>query len=378
MQTTLSKHVINEGNTRELAAAIKANYNAFNEAAFIGEVASNLPNQELAARLKQVTLSLRNHLPDDYTRAVKIILKSLPPAKKMADLKGIDLAALDGFIMISITAYVSDYGLDEYEISMQALKVMTSRFSSEFAIRYFIKKYPNKTMQTFRKWLSDDCPHVRRLVSEGTRPRLPLNIALPDFKKDPAPVIGLLEKLKDDPELYVRRSVANNLNDISKDNPDIVTKLLAKWNKVKRPERKWMVKHALRTLEKQGNAAALRILGYSPALEIITEDFQITNKTVTFGEGLNMTLSISTPSAKAEAVVIDYLIYHMKASGKLSPKVFKWSKKTISKSKPLTLEKFHSIRPISTRKYYAGRHEVHIQIQVNGNIVAKGEFELIL
>ncbi len=376
MQTTLSKHVINDENTRELAAAIKKNYKGFDEAAFIGEVASNLSNQELAGRLKQVTLSLRNHLPDDYARAIKIILKSLPPTKKMADLKGVDLAALDGFIMISITAYVSDYGLDEYEISMHALKIMTSRFTSEFAIRYFIIKYPNKTMQTFRKWLSDDCPHVRRLVSEGTRPRLPLNIALPDLKKDPTPVIGLLEKLKDDPELYVRRSVANNLNDISKDNPDIVTTLLAKWNKTKTPERRWMVKHALRTLEKQGNAAALKILGYSPELEVIAEDFQIITKTVTFGEGLKMTLSISTPSAKTQPVVIDYLVYHMKANGTLSPKVFKWSKKTISKNKPLTLEKFHSIRPISTRKYYAGRHEVHIQ--VNGNIVAKGEFTLLI
>jgi len=376
MQTTLSKHVINAENTRKLAAKIKANYKAFDEAAFIGEITSNLPNQELAARLKQVTQSLKNHLPDDYARAIKIIIKSLPPAKKMTDLDGVDLAALDGFIMISITAYVSDYGLDEYEISMDALKIMTSRFSSEFATRYFIKKYPNKTMQTFMKWLLDDCPHVRRLVSEGTRPRLPLNIALPAFKKDPTPVVRLLEKLKDDPELYVRRSVANNLNDISKDNPDIVTTLLIKWNNIKTPERKWLVKHALRTLEKQGNPAALKILGYSPELKIVASEFQITNKTVAFGGGLNMTLSISTPSDKAEAVVIDYLIYHMKANGTLSPKVFKWSKKTISKSRPLTLAKFHSIRPISTRKYYAGRHEVHIQ--VNGNIIAKGEFTLLI
>ncbi len=376
MQTTISKHVINKENTRELAAAIKTNYKGFDEAAFIDEVISTLPNQELAGRLKQVTLSLRNHLPDDYARAIKIILRSLPPARKMADLDGVDLAALDGFIMIPITAYVSDYGLDEYEISMDALKLMTSRFSSEFAIRYFIKKYPNKTMQTFMKWLSDDCPHVRRLVSEGTRPRLPLNIALPDFKKNPGPIIPFLEKLKDDPELYVRRSVANNLNDISKDNPKVVTELLAKWSKIKTPKRRWLIKHALRTLEKQGNPAALKILGYSPELKVIAEDFQIITKTVAFGEGLNMTLSISTPSAKAEAIVIDYLIYHMKANGSLSPKVFKWSKKTISKDKPLTLEKFHSIRPISTRKYYPGRHEIHIQ--VNGNIIAKGEFTLLI
>ncbi len=376
MQTTLSKHVINDQNTHELASAIKKNFKAFDRAAFISEVTENLPGQDLGARLKQITLSLKDHLPEDYEKALKIIVRSLPPAKKISSLDGVDLAALDGFIMISITAYVSDYGLDRYELSMEALKTMTSRFSSEFAIRYFIKKYPKETLKTFAEWLRDACPHVRRLVSEGTRPRLPLNIALPEFKKDPAPVIRLLEKLKDDPELYVRRSVANNLNDISKDNPDVVTTLLKKWNKGKTPERKWLIKHALRTLEKQGNPAALKILGYSPELKITPVDFQVITKTVNLGNGLEMTLSISTPSKLPEPIVIDYLIFHMKANGALSPKIFKWSKKTISKDRPLTLIKFHSIKPISTRKYYPGRHEVHIQ--VNGNIIAKGEFTLLI
>ncbi|VAV84061.1 DNA alkylation repair enzyme [hydrothermal vent metagenome] len=376
MQTTLSKNVINEQNTRELASVIKKNFKAFDRTAFISEVTKNLPDLDLGARLKQVTLSLKNHLPADYEKALKIIIKSLPPAKKMSSLDGVDLAALDGFMMISITAYVSNYGLDRYELSMEALKIMTSRFSSEFAIRYFIKKYPEETLKTFAEWLRDDCPHVRRLVSEGMRPRLPLNIALPEFKKDPSPVIRLLERLKDDPELYVRRSVANNLNDISKDNPEVVTTLLKKWNKDKSPERKWLIKHALRTLEKQGNAAALKILGYSPELKIKPVDFQVITKTVNLGDGLEMSLSISTPSKLPEPVVIDYLIFHMKANGALSPKVFKWSKKTISKDRPLSLTKFHSIRPISTRKYYSGRHEVHIQ--VNGNIIAKGEFTLLV
>jgi len=378
MSTVLSKEVINTVNTHVLGKRIKKTYPGFNLALFDREIASNLQAQTLSERIQQVRKSLFNYLPKDYPTALKILVDSLPAIlpRDAFDTK-LDLSSQNGFIMIALTSYVARYGIDEYSISMAALKEMTKRFSSEGSIRYFIEKYPDKTLKTFSVWVHDKSPHVRRLVSEGTRPRLPMMMALASFKKDPSPIIPFLEKLKKDPELFVRRSVANNLNDIAKDNPNIVTQLLACWSKDRSSEMQWLVKHALRTLEKQGDPAALKILGFSSDPKVEIKLFELSKTKVVFGDFLTMELRINSKCNKTlqvENLLIDYVVYHKKANGKLAPKVFKWCKKKIAYGETLSLTKKHAFKPISTRKYYPGNHEIHIQI--NGKILSKCYFEL--
>ena len=375
MSTVLSKDVINLKNTHVLGARIKSIWQDFNLVAFDQEIKSNILNKGLGERIQLVRKTLYEYLPKNYKLALSILLKSLPNIiKSDAFDNKLDLSSQNGFIMISVTSFVARYGIDEYELSMNALKEMTKRFSAEGSIRYFIIKYPRRVIKTFKKWVNDESPHVRRLVSESTRPRLPMTMALPIFKNDPSPIIPFLEKLKYDQNLFIRRSVANNLNDISKDNPDVVVKLLKKWNLNNSKEMKWVIKHSLRTLEKKGNAEALQILGFSTDLKVTVNKFRIKNRKIKLGESINMDLEICTDSYREELILIDYIVYHMKANKKLSPKIFKWTKKKIPIKKPLSLSKTHFIKKISTRRYYAGVHEIHIQI--NGKIVAEAKFEL--
>jgi len=376
LSTVLSKNVINCQNTHELGRRVLRSWENFDLKSFDKEIADNLPLQGLGDRIQQVRKSLYNHLPTNYEKSLDILMRSLPEIlpNDAFDTK-LDLASQNGFIMISLTAFVARYGIDHYELSMNALKEMTKRFSAEGSIRYFIIRYPEQVLDTFADWVKDESAHVRRLVSESTRPRLPMMVSLPEFKKDPSVIMPFLEQLKNDKELFIRRSVANNLNDIAKDNPNVVTKLLKKWNEDKSPNMAWLIKHALRTLEKQGNIDALEILGFSSDPSVSVEKFELKTAKINLGEQLEISLLLSS-SANEENLLIDYVIYHMKANGKLMPKVFKWSKKKLSKNNTLNLIKKHNIKPISTRKYYAGKHEIHLQ--VNGKILAKTEFTLMV
>ncbi|MFV2016553.1 MAG: DNA alkylation repair protein, partial [Candidatus Heimdallarchaeota archaeon] len=246
--------------------------------------------------------------------------------------------------------------------------------SSEFDVRPFITKYPEKTLKFLKKLTNDNLALGRRLSSEGTRPRLPLSSPLREFIKDPSPVIEILELLKDDPSLIVRRSVANNLNDISKDNPDIVVSLLEQWSKKASKERKWLIGHALRTLLKQGHQGALAILGYFPPDEIELPKFSVNKDEITLGDEIKFEIEINNKSGNELKLMIDYLIYFMKANGKQSPKVFKLSKRIISPYEKFSLNKKHQIKPLSTRKIYQGRH--CLQIKINGKKFEKLDFNV--
>jgi len=375
LSTVLSKEVINCQNVHELGKRVLNEWSEFDLESFDNEVANNLSTQGLSERIQQVRKSLYNHLPKPYEESLAIILRALPSIlpNDAFDTK-LDLASQNGFIMISLTAFVSRYGIEHYQLSMNALKEMTKRFSAEGSIRYFIVRYPEQVLETFSRWVTDDSAHVRRLVSESTRPRLPMMMALPEFKKDPTPILPFLESLKNDSELFIRRSVANNLNDIAKDNPDVVTNLLKRWNDDKSANMIWLIKHALRTLEKQGDVNALRLLGFSEKPSISVGNFSLKTSEINLGEQLELSLQLNSSGNNDENLLIDYVVYHMKANGKLLPKVFKWTKKKIAKNSQLTLAKKHNIKPISTRKYYPGHHEVHLQI--NGKVMAKIDFYL--
>jgi len=284
------------------------------------------------------------------------------------------LTRIDAFVVMSQCDFAAKYGLDHFELSMQALYGMTKRFTAEGAIRAFIQKYPDQTLEQLAEWAEDENCHVRRLVSEGTRPRLPLAPRLPQFIKDPRPVLRLLDKLKADPEQMVRRSVANNLNDIAKDNPELVVKTLREWRESNNKGTQWIVSHASRTLVKQGHEDALGLLGYSPNLAIRVQGLQLNKTAIRMGEDLIFEFEVQSTNDKQQDIMVDYVIHHMKANGKLTPKVFKLAKKNLKGGKTLRLSKKHPFRQISTRKYYSGKHL--LEIQINGKIYAQAEFKL--
>jgi 3-methyladenine DNA glycosylase AlkC len=259
----------------ELGRRVLIAWPEFDLDSFDSEVAKKILFQGLSERIQQVRKSLFNHLPKCYEQSLAILLKSLPGIlpNDAFDTK-LDLASQNGFIMMSLMAFVSRYGIEHYQLSMNALKEMTKRFSAEGSIRYFIIRYPAQVLEIFSSWVTDDSAHVRRLVSESTRPRLPMMMALPEFKKDPSPILPFLDSLKNDRELFIRRSVANNLNDIAKDNPDIVTSLLKQWSHNKSKNMTWLIKHALRTLEK-GGVNVLKLLGFTDKPKVIVEQFML-------------------------------------------------------------------------------------------------------
>ncbi len=226
----------------------------------------NLENLELKQRTDHITDALAKFLPTDFKQAAKILSASIEYApSKLQDYKYANQYKISGWAVICLTNYVAIYGQNHFSLSMELLKQMTKSATSEFAIRSFILTEQDKTLKVIRTWAIDENHHVRRLASEGIRPRLPWGFMLQTFVKNPEPVIAVLELLKDDKELYVRRSVANNLNDIAKDNQELVVDILKKWHKSADENRIWLIKHASRSLFKKGNKEILQLFGYYPA-----------------------------------------------------------------------------------------------------------------
>ncbi len=357
----------NKANITHLADSIIDVYLEFEYDKFLNTIFLQLDSLELKKRSNLIEDALVSFLPKPFQRGVDVLLKILPD--EIIDTENF---GYDGFILMPQAGYVTRCGMENFELSMNAFYEITRRFTAEFHIRFFILEHYEKTMQILEKWCMDDCPHVRRLVSEGCRPRLPWAFALNRFKKDPTPILKLLEKLKNDPELYVRRSVANNLNDISKDNPDVVIKTLISWQDDTK-EMRWLTKHALRTLLKDGNVDALSLLGYKQS-----DKFDVTitlNATkIYLGENLDFNVEISSKEVKPLKIMIDFIIYYKKANGSLSPKVFKLSSKTIKANETINISKKHKLANFSTRKHYKGEH--NIALVINGKIYDKHSFEL--
>lgn len=368
-QTFQVRDVFNENAVNVLAANLLGAWREFDAKGFRHAVNSQLKPLSFSERAALIRDSLWEFLPKDYPHALKIMLKSLPP-----ELEKREITNYDGFIIMPLNDYVAKYGLSHYDLSMQALYEMTKRFTAEGAIRAFILGEPEKTLAILSQWAEDENCHVRRLVSEGTRPRLPWTMQLKPFIENPRPVLALLEKLKTDPELMVRRSVANNLNDIAKDNPDLVVATLKRWSRIDDEGTQWLIRHAARTLVKQGNQGALSVLGFDANTEISVQDIRLDKPTVKLGEDLVFSFNVKSKSMRAQNLVIDYVIHHVKANGKLAPKVFKLTKKKLEASESVEVEKRHSFRLINTRKYYSGTHR--LEIQVNGKVYGGIDFEL--
>lgn len=354
----------------QIADRIQIVYPDFDHNGFVQSVDAQLYQLELKPRFSLIADNFAQYLPDDYPTAVQILVDILDSTKHE-----FEYTKDVGFRMLSIPTFIEKYGVDHFAASMDAMYIITRYTSCEFAIRPFIMRYPDQALDTLHVWVNDENEHVRRLVSEGTRPRLPWAPQLPDFIADPSPAIKILNHLKDDPSLYVRRSVANHLNDITKDHPQRVLDTLEAWSKGASEGTQWLINHALRTQVKKGNPRALALLGFDEA-QVELSNLEVSPKTLNFSDSLKIQFDLTSTATTEQNVMIDYIMHFVKANGKTAPKVFKLKKSTLEAGETMFIEKSHSIRPITTRKYYAGQH--HIDIQVNGKIVGSADFELLM
>lgn len=361
---------------KHLARASGDNGHRFNAQAFVDEATNALETMELKERAAHITHTLENHLPPDFPNAASILVDSLETERNRGTGEFVSAGTDDGiggWAVMSMADYVARYGQDHVPLSLETLKTMTSRFSSEFAIRPFLQNHQKLTLKTISKWVEDDLDHVRRLVSEGTRPRLPWGMQLKAFITDPTPVLKLLERLKDDPSEYVRRSVANNLNDISKDHPDLIANLATDWMKDASTDRQRLIRHALRSLIKASHPVAFKALGYAPA-KVSLKNLNVLTPQVVLGEALEFEAELCSNTTSRQPLIIDYVVHHVRAGGKTTPKVFKWKTVTLKGQDTLRATRRHPIKPITTRRYYSGLHRV--EVMINGITLGGQDFVL--
>lgn len=258
----LLKQVLDRGAAQRIAYNIGHGFSDFDKGLFLRHALVDLEPKGIMARGQQFADALHQCLPTDYESAINIILGSLTPPLKNTEGNGLEV-----FFYLPHTLFIAKYGLPDdeaslnwmFDRSMHAQYELTKRFTAEFSIRPFLLNYQERVLAQLTDWALDPDPHVRRLCSEGTRPRLPWAKKLPSLVSDPGPVLPILEKLKNDPELYVRRSVANHLGDIAKDHPDLVFQLCQRWLGEASNELRWVIRHALRHPAKKGNQMALEI-----------------------------------------------------------------------------------------------------------------------
>ena len=342
---------------KKLANRLFLAFTNFEKEDFINSIFdTSWQNLELKQRMRHIAITLNKYLPLSYKKQLEI----LKEVKK--DFTGLEAMIFQDFVEV--------FGLDDFDESMKALEVFTQEASSEFAIRQFILKYEEQTMNQMKIWAKSKNEHLRRLSSEGCRPRLPWAISLPKFKQNPTKPLEIIELLKNDKSLYVRKSVANNLNDISKDNPQLVIKFV-KENLGSTKELDWICKHASRTLLKKGDKQILELFNFDKSHHINLIDFCY-DKSVNIDENLSFSFEINSDENIGN-IRVEYVIYYLKSNNIHNKKVFMISQNEIkSSSKKFT--KKQSFKNMTTRKHYLGKH--FIAILINGEEILKKEFYL--
>lgn len=367
------KELMNGDVAQLLGAIAFKNYPAFDQAAYEEIALAGLPSLEFKDRVMQVASAFDQTLPRDFDEFASIMLACLHPSEDVsADGIELSLEGASGFAVWPLTELVRIRGIKYPEKAFAVLKEQTKRFSSEFAVRPLIAAHPEVAHATLMNWTQDANRHVRRLASEGSRPRLPWGIRLDQYVIDPKPLIPILDALKDDPDEYVRRSVANNLNDIAKDHPSLVADITTKWLKGASRNRQRLLKHACRTLIKNGDKQTLGAFGYMP-VSLDKVMLEVLTPAVKYGDVLAFELSVENIGCPTN-LMIDYAIHFVKANGKLAPKVFKWKDMKGYSDTALRAERKHAIKPITTRVYYPGEHK--LEIFINGESVATATFQL--
>jgi 3-methyladenine DNA glycosylase AlkC len=328
---------------------------------FVETVTARLPSLELKERAQLIADALHVLLPKDPARRFPILRAMLHPDEGEDADRTSNEDGLRGWAIMPLTLLVGQHGLGEFDAAMALMRDMTKRFTSEFGIRYCLKHDLPRGLAIMEDWVDDPNPHVRRLVSEGSRPRLPWAMQLPALMADPTPMLPLLARLRDDPSDYVRRSVANHLNDISKDHPGLTVDLGRDWAKDAPPERLSLLKHGLRTLIKKGDPGALEIFGRN-APAVSASLLRLSASGVVMPGVLVFEAEIASLADQPQMLTVDYVIRFRKARGASAPKVFKGGSMTLAPGECRLFRRSHAFRPITTRRYYAGEHSIFLRI----------------
>ncbi|GBR06939.1 DNA alkylation repair protein [Acetobacter oeni] len=354
---------------REIAAELRAADTCFDVDAFVARSMDGLSSLELTGRAAHIADALHEYLPERFIEAAAVIESSL--GQELPPIGEIGRTALR---YMPHVIYVQKYGLDDYEAAMRVQAGLTKRFTAEFSIRAFLVKYPERTYEQMLAWADDDNAHLRRLASEGMRPRLPWAPRLRAFQQDPRPVLELLERLKDDPVLYVRRSVANNLNDIAKDHPALVIETGRRWLKDAPAERAWIIRHALRSLVAAGNRDAIHVLGGTQNPSVRLSGIIITPQRITPGEATRVSFEVESTAQQSQHLLTGYAVHFVKANGSTRAKVFRLRTLTMQPGEKVALSTTVSLASMTTRRHFPGYHR--IDAIINGEVHPLGTFEV--
>ncbi|HEU0202944.1 MAG TPA: DNA alkylation repair protein [Burkholderiaceae bacterium] len=358
--TALLKDRYDRAYVRTLADALAAAAHGFDHAGFVRAVLGRRwRTLELKQRMRRIAQTLHAFLPGDYRAQLRVLLRVAPQ--------------FGGFEAMFFPDFVECFGLDDFDASVAALEVFTQYSSSEFAVRPFLLRYGPRMLAAMERWARHPNEHVRRLASEGTRPRLPWAMALPEFKADPRPCLPILETLRNDPSEMVRRSVANHLNDIAKEHPDIVLDVAARWLG-QTPATDALVRHACRTLTRRGDQRALRFFGHHDAVDVSVDQLRLSPRRLPIGSDLTFSFTVALSAGLPVAARIDYAVDFVKANGRISRKVFRIGERSLTTT-PLAIRRKHRFCDFTTRKHFPGVHR--IAIVVNGVERAAGSFQLV-
>ncbi len=367
---SLKDQLFNAEKTRYLAGLFSGADAGFDGRKFETLVASRLTDLELKARITWIAECLETALPGNLPDVAHVLRAALPPP--------LDPTRNDDdfgdFIFAPLGEFVVRKGLEHHpDLSLDLLQDITQRFSMEWAIRPYLNRWPDLVLARMQTWAQHPSTHVRRLVSEGARPRLPWGQAVDLAPETP---LNLLDQLHGDATRYVTRSVANHLNDVTKKDPDLAMDRLQTWHGEARQntdELAWMTRHALRGLVKSGHPRALRMLGYDPDAKMSVA-LTLKPGPVHIGDALDFACHITVPIDTP--VLVDYLIHFQRPSGKTSPKVFKLKQYVAKLSSSQTLEKRHKLKgDATTFQLIPGPHR--LEIQVNGIVRAGATFDLV-
>jgi len=368
--TPLKEVYYNPGFYQDLAEAVSIVYPKFRSQQFVEEALLQLPHRELKQRISLTSELCRKYLPDNYKKALGIFY----------DIREF---ITESFSYIFMPDFVARYGKGHFDLSMRALKDFTRYASSELALRAFLNADLERTLKYVYQWTEDDNHHVRRLASEGTRPRLPWAIRVPKLNSNPSLTTPVLQALRVDSEKYVQKSVANHLNDISKDHPDYMLDMVAAWD-ANHDATAWIIKHATRSLIKQGHPRAMAMLGAEQKPLVKLNDFQLQGyrfpdsrfqeSGIQLGDYLKFSFKLLSQSKKPKRLIVDYKIHFVKMSGVSKPKVFKLKSLQLEPNESVILTKKHLFQDFTIRKHYAGEHAV--EVVVNGLSMLKKSFQL--
>ena len=366
------KHLFSLALVQCIAGHLQCQLTGFNRQVFVSSIGKQLDALELKARAQLIADHVHAALPADPVERERILLAILHPDELEHANQPASDEGICGWGILPLTQVVAQHGVADFDRSMQLLREMTKRFTAEYAVRPFLLGDQARAIQILTTWVDDPNHHVRRLVSEGSRPRLPWAMQLPELKRDPSPLLPLLERLRDDASPYVRRSVANHLNDISKDHPELITTLAASWRRGASPEREALLRHACRGLIKQGHAAALAVFDRHPP-QLKKGALRLSTPSLRMGEVLEMQMLLRSTAQVPQQLTIDYVLHFLKANGQRSPKVFKGALLTLAPGESITFCRSHRFREVTTRKHYPGEQGVCLRINgVDTEVVGFG------